>query len=419
MKTPALKTVFRALGYRNFRLFFVGQGISLVGTWMQQIAMSWLVYRLTGSAFMLGVVSFASQIPTFLLSPFAGVLADRWDRRRILIVTQVLSMAQAFMLAILTLSGNIAVWHIIALGIGLGCINSLDFPSRHSFIIEMVEGKEMLGNAIALNSLLFNMARLVGPSIAGILIAVIGEGLCFFINGVSYLAVIVSLALMKMGNRKKKIAKSDVLKGFIEGVRYTFGFSPIKHILVLLSIVSAMGMSYVILLPVFVKDVLHGGPAMLGFLMASVGVGASIATVFLASREKVLKLGRIIPISASAFAIGIVLFSLSHVLWLSLLLLAFSGFGFMVHMAASNIILQTIVEDDKRGRVMSFYTMAFMGMAPIGSLLAGTLASWLGVTNTLVIGGFVCIAGALIFAARIPRLKVMVRPIYEKASLRS
>lgn len=411
---PAFETIFRALNYRNFRIFFAGQTVSLVGTWMQQVAMSWLVYRLTNSAFILGVVGFASQIPTFILSPVAGVLTDRWDKRRMLILTQTLSMIQAFVLATLVFKGAIAVWHIIVLGVFLGAINSLDIPARQSFLIDMVERKEVLGNAIALNSLMFNMARLIGPSIAGLIIAMVGEGTCFFVNGLSFLAVILSLSLMKIIERAPKVKKSRVLYGIKEGFNYTFGFPPIRAILALLSVISLMGMSYVTLMPVFAKNVLGGGPSTLGFLMAATGIGALTATIFLASRKRVLKLGNIIPVSSSIFAVGVILFSLSRTLWVSMALLAVAGFGFMIHMASANTILQTIVDDDKRGRVMSFYTMAFMGMAPLGSLFGGTLAAWIGATNALIIGGVVCILASMVFAGRVKALKKMVHPIYER-----
>lgn len=413
LRESLLKTVFRALEFRNFRLFFVGQSISLVGTWMQQIAMSWLVYRLTGSALILGVVAFASQIPSFILSPISGVLVDRWNRHRILVVTQVLSMLQAFVLAFLIFRGLIAVWHIIILGIFLGCVNSLDIPARQSFIIDMVEKKEILGNAIAINSLMFNVARLLGPTVAGMLIALVGEGLCFLINGVSFLAVIFCLLLMNIKVRVRKYAKRHVIKELTEGVKYTFGFAPIRYILILLSSISLMGMSYVVLMPVFANKVLKGGPQTLGFLMAAVGVGALIGTIFLASQKKVLKLGSIIPVSSAIFSFGLILFSFSRALWLSVLFLAFTGFGFMVNTASSNTVLQTIVEDDKRGRVMSFYTMAFMGMAPLGSLLAGIFASWIGVTNTLVLGGVSCAIVSSFFAGKIKKLEKLTRPIYE------
>jgi len=416
-RESTLVSVFRALKYRNFRLFFVGQSISLIGTWMQQIALYWLVYRLTNSAFILGLVGFSNQIPTFILSPFMGVIADRWNRHRILIVTQTLSMIQAFILAGLVLTGTIAVWHIIVLGLFIGCVNSLDIPARQSFIFEMVEKKENLMNAIALNSLMFNAARLVGPSIAGLLIAVVGEGACFLINGVSFLAVLASLFAMRLMPHKLEAKQSHVLEGMKEGFTYVFSFMPIKIILSLLSVVSLMGASYIVLMPVFARDVLHGGPWTLGFLMASASAGALMATVYLASRKTIVGLGRIIPIASSMFAIGIILFSLSRAVWLSLLLLVPIGFGMMVHMAASNTILQTVSDDDKRGRVMSFYTMAFMGTAPLGSLLAGSMASRLGATNTLIIGGAACLVASIVFAAKLPLLRAAIHPIYKKIGI--
>ncbi len=379
--------------------------------------MSWLVYSLTNSALLLGVVGFVSQIPAFILSPFGGVMADRLNRHRILIITQTLSMLQAFILAALILTGNIAVWHIIVLGMFLGCINAVDIPARHSFLVEMVEKKENLGNAIALNSLMFNSARLIGPSIAGIIIAIVGEGICFLINGISFIAVIWSLMAMKVSPRQKEVGHYHLMKGLREGFDYTFGFAPIKFILLLLGVISLMGTSYVVLMPVFARDVLGGGPATLGFLMASAGVGALVATVYLASRKSVVGLGKKIPVFSAIFALGLILFSLSHTLWLSLALLAFIGFGFMSHTATSNTILQTIVDDDKRGRVMSFYTMAFMGMAPLGSILAGGLASRIGATDTLIIGGVGCILASLAFASKLPLLTSAIHPIYKRMGI--
>jgi len=403
--------VFRALKYRNFRVFFFGQSISLIGTWMQYVAMSWLVYRMTNSAFMLGVVGFASQIPAFILSPFTGVLADRHNRHKILLFTQALALLQALILAILTMTGNIQVWHIIVMGIFLGCVNSLDIPARQSFILQMIEEKENLGNAIALNSMMFNMARLIGPSIAGVLIAIAGEGVCFLINAISYVAVIVSLIAMDEGIkiRKDKKVDYDIFKDLKEGFNYAFGFQPIRAILLLLGIIGLMGMSYAVLMPVFAKDVLGGGPYTLGFLMAAVGVGALAGTVYLASRKKAIALGNTLPISAGVFGIGITAFPLSHNIVISLLLLFIAGFGIMVQMAASNTILQTIVDDDKRGRIMSFYTMAFMGMAPLGSLLAGGMATRFGASNTLAISGVCCIIAAVIFFFKVPFLRNIAR----------
>ncbi len=392
-----LGNLFRALKYRNFRLFFVGQSISLIGTWMQSIAMSWLVYRMTGSALLLGIVGFSSQIPTFILSPFAGVFADRYNRHKIIIATQALSMMQAFILAGLTLSGKIQVWQIIALGLFLGCVNAVDIPTRQTFLIDMVEKKEMLGNAIALNSAIFNGARLIGPTIAGILIAIVGEGICFLLNAISFLAVIASLLMMKLNRKEEKGHESNVMGELKEGVDYAFSSRPIRMILFLLSIISMLGMSYVVLMPVFAKDIHHGGPGTLGIFMAAIGVGALIATLYLAARKEPPTLEKGIPVSATIFASGVILFALSRVLWVSIILLVVTGFGFLATTASSNTIIQTVVDDDKRGRVMSFYAMAFMGMAPIGSLLAGTIASKFGATDALLFGGFSCLFANLIF----------------------
>ncbi len=411
------KYIFRALKYRNFRLFFFGQSISLVGTWMQAIAMGWLVYRMTNSPVLLGIVGFSSQIPSFILGPFAGIMADRFNRHRLLIVTQILSMVQALLLAVLTMSGSIAVWHLIVLGFFLGCINAIDIPARQSFIVEMVEKKENLGNAIALNSLMFNAARLVGPTIAGVIIAVTGEGICFLINGLSFIAVIISLAAMKLKPRKEEAQSSDLVKYIKEGVMYTFGFAPIRYIIMLLAVISLMGTSLMVLMPVFAKDILKGGPGTMGVLMAGVGAGALVATIYLASRKSVLGLGSLIPVSSGIFSAGIVLFSFSHSTVISILLLAFTGFGFMSHMAASNTIVQTIVDDDKRGRVMSFYAMAFMGVAPIGSLLGGFLAEKIGAANTLILSGSCCMMASLVFASKLPAIRKLVHPIYRKIGI--
>lgn len=412
-----LKVIFHTLRYRNFRLFFAGQTVSLVGTWMQHIATGWLVYRMTNSPLLLGVVGFASQIPVLVLSPFAGVIADSSNRHRLLIVTQALAMLQALVLAALVLTGTVQVWHIIALGVFLGCINSLDIPVRQSFIVEMVEKKENLANAIALNSLMFNSARLVGPSIAGFVIAFLGEGPCFLINGISFLAVIASLLAMDVKAVHVRKKKTDMLSGVREGFSYAFGFAPIRFILSLLSVISLTGMSYVVLMPVFARDILKGGPETLGFLMASIGVGALGATLYLASRKTVVGLGRLIPASAFVFASALILFSMSRTLWISMALLGAGGFGIMVNMAASNTILQTISDDDKRGRVMSLYTMAFIGVSPFGSLAMGGLAGRIGVTNTLVMGGIVCILASAIFATKLPLLRRAIHPIYRKIGI--
>jgi len=410
-------SIFRALHHKNFRLFFFGQGISVIGTWMQSIAMSWLVYRLTNSAFLLGVVGFSGQIPIFLLAPFAGVSADWWNRRRILVITQTLAMAQAFILALLTLTGTIVVWHIITLSLFLGLVNAFDMPTRQSFVVEMVEKKEELGNAIALNSFLFNGARLVGPSIAGILIAILGEGMCFLLNSISYLAVILALLAMRINIRRKEIEITPLFQSLREGFSYAFGSTPIRYILLLIGLLSLVGMPYSVLMPVFARDILHGGPNTLGFLMATLGLGALVGAFYLALRKSAAGLENMIAIASSIFGAGLIAFSLSRLLWLSLLLLLLTGFGMMVQWASSNTVLQTIVDDDKRGRVMSIYTMAFIGTAPFGSLLAGSVASRIGVPNTLMISGILCILGSLMFATRLPSLRKAVRPIYERMGI--
>jgi MFS family permease len=415
--TGRFKVVFRSLKYRNYRLFFAGQSVSLVGTWMQRIAMPWLVYHMTGSALLLGVVGFAGQIPSFLLSPVAGVLTDRWSRYRVLLVTQILSLIQAGVLAWLTLTGGIQIWEIIVLSVILGCINAFDVPARHSFVIDMVEKKEDLGNGIALNSLMFNGARLIGPSIAGIMLATTSEGVCFLLNAISYIFVIISLMMMRLNLRTGRRKEERILLELREGFRYAFGFAPIKHLLILLSISSLMGMSYSVLMPVFAKEILHGGSHTYGFLMGAAGFGAFMGALFLASRKSVLKLGRIVPASTIVFGVGLLALSVSRIFPLCLILMIFIGLGMMMQTAASNTILQTITDDDKRGRVMSFYSMAIMGTAPFGSLLAGWLAKVIGTPGTIFAGGLSCIIGALFFMRKLPELKALVRPVYVKMGI--
>jgi MFS family permease len=373
--------------------------------------MPWLVYKMTGSAFLLGLISFAGQLPTFLLAPFAGVLTDQLNRYRVLVTTQVLAMVAALILAILTLMGVIQIWHIVVLSIILGGINAFDVPSRHSFVIEMVDRKEDIGNAIALNSLMFNGARLIGPSIAGILLATTGEGICFLINAVSYIFVIASLLMMKVKDKERKKPEANIFRHMKEGLDYAFGFPPIKYLLLLLTLVSLMG-SYQVLMPVYASEVLKGGSDTFGFLMGAGGSGALIGALYLASRESVMKLGRLIPASTALFGTGLIILSLSRMFLLSLILMSFIGLGLMMHTAASNTVLQTITDDDKRGRVMSFYTMAIMGTAPFGSLLAGTMAKFLGTTATILIGGLSCVMGAFFFMKKLPELKNVVRPVY-------
>jgi MFS family permease len=407
-----LAYAWRALRHRNFRLFFGGQTISLMGTWMTRLATSWLVYRLTGSAFLLGVVGFAGQIPTFLLAPLAGVWVDRLNRRNVLLVTQLLAMLQSLALALLTLTRHINIHEIVALSAIQGLINAFDMPGRQTFLVEMVEEKQDIGNAIALNSSMVNMARLVGPSLAGAVIAVSSEGYCFLIDGISYLAVILSLMLMHIKPTAIKHLADTVLVQLTEGWKYVSGSAPIRTILLLFATVSLMGWPFTVLMPIFAGKILHGGPHTLGFLMGAVGVGALISAISLAVRKTVLGLGRMIPLSTAAFGAGLMGFGFSRIFWISLVLMLVCGFGMMQQMAASNTIIQTIVEDSKRGRVMSFYTVAFVGMAPFGSLLAGWLAHLIGAPYTVILSGACCIAGAAWFATRLPLIRERIRPIY-------
>jgi MFS family permease len=409
---PLLRSLARALRHRNFRLFFIGQGVSLIGTWMQSIAIGWLVYRLTHSAFLLGVVGFAGQIPIFLLAPLAGVFADRWNRRRVLILTQGLAMVKAFVLSYLVLTGTVMIWHVIALSCVLGVVNAFDMPVRQSFLVEMIEDEKDLSNAIALNSSMVNGARLVGPSVAGLLIATVGEGMCFLINGLSYLAVIASLLLMRLMRTNVDRLKSKAWCDFIDGLKYVFLFEPIRAIILLLALMSVTGMPYVVLMPLFAKDILHGGPGTLGFLMGGSGIGALAGALYLASRKGVLGLGKMIPIGTGIFGLGLIAFALSRNLFLSLALMPAIGFGQIVQLAVSNTLLQTIVDNDRRGRVMGFFTVAFLGMTPIGSLLAGALAHLIGAPATLFLGGVSCLVGAAVFARKLPRLRDKARPIY-------
>ncbi|MFA6499115.1 MAG: MFS transporter [Desulfurivibrionaceae bacterium] len=411
-RTP-IRHLLRALRSRNYRLFVAGQGVSLVGTWMQHVAMSWLVYRLTGSAILLGVVGFTSQIPTLFISPVAGVLADRWDRRRLLLATQSLAMLQAAFLALVVLTGVVQVWQIILMSLILGVVNAFDIPIRQSFVVEMVEHREDLGNAIALTSSLVNGARLIGPAIAGLLIASVGEGICFILNALSYLAVIVALAAMRLSPAASpRHARRPILHELQEGFMYAYRFGPIRSILLLLALVSLMGMPYSVLVPVFAKDILHGGAHTFGFLMTAAGSGALVGTLYLASRRSVRGLGRVIVRATILFAVGIATFALSGNFLLSLAALAVAGFGAMTLVASCNTVLQTILDEDKRGRVMSFFTMAFIGVAPFGSLGAGAMAGILGPRDTLLLGGVGCLVGAAVFARHLPQIREKVRPIY-------
>jgi MFS family permease len=407
----------RALRFRNYRLFFGGQSLSLIGTWMTRIAMAWLVYRLTGSAFLLGLAGFASQIPTFVLGPFAGVWVDRLDRHRVLVATQVLSMLQSFALAALALPHLITVPEILWLSLFQGVVNAFDMPARQAFLPQMVERREDLPNAIALNSSMVNGSRLIGPSLAGLVIAAWGEGWCFLIDALSYLAVIVSLLMMEVRNPQRRRAPESVATELREGWRYVANFPPVRNILLLLGLISLVGMPYTVLMPIFATRILGGGAHTLGFLMGASGLGALGSAAWLASRKSVRGLLRVIPIVAAIFGAGIIAFGYSRWLPLSLVLLLVTGFGMMQQMAASNSILQTILEEDKRGRVMSYFAMALQGTMPFGSLLAGWAAARIGAPTTLAIGGALCLLGTAWFASRMGEVRRALRPIYTQLGI--
>jgi MFS family permease len=409
--------IFRALKHRNYRLFFIGQGLSLVGTWIQQTGEIWLAYRLTHSAFALGVVGFASQIPTFLLSSFAGAWIDRTNKHRLVIVAQFLEMSQAFILAYLVIRHRITYPLLIGMSVMGGIFDALEIPSRQSFVIDMVEDHADLGNAIALNSSLVNMARLIGPATAGLLIAAIGEGWCFFLNGCSYLAVIVSLLFMHFQTATSKARHPPLLDSFREGISYAAHSVPVRTLLNTLAIVSLTVSSYSVLIPIFAAQILHGGAHTLGFLMAGSGTGALAGALFLASRKTVIGLGRVIEKGILIMGVGLLSFSFSHWFWLSWFSMLAAGFGMMIGTASINTMLQTIVEPDKRGRVMSFFTTAFIGMSPLGNLAGGALASHIGAPHSVCLAGVFCFGTALWYFRRLPLLREHIRPIYHKMGI--
>jgi MFS family permease len=412
-----LATTLRALKHRNFQLFFSGQLISLVGTWMQTIAESWLVYRLTGSSLLLGSVAFASQIPVFLMAPIGGIVADRYNRHRIIIATQASAMVLALIYAGLTISEVIRasrIWPIFVLAILLGIVNAFDIPARQAFIVDMV-GREDLMNAIALNSSMFNGARVIGPAVAGIIVAKIGEGWCFFANGISYIAVITGLLLMKVSIKPRVITASP-LENILEGFRYVRNTGPIRSLLLLLGLVSLVGMPYAVLMPVFAKQILHGGARELGILMGATGVGALLGALTLATRTGLKGIARWITLASTGFGLSLILFCgvayfLSRHFWLAAAALVPVGFCMMVQMAASNTLIQSMVPDRLRGRVMSVYSMMFMGMAPFGAFFAGAFAQRLGAPLTVVLGAIACLAGSAVFGAGLPKLRVEARQL--------
>jgi len=406
--SASLPTVLRALKHRNFQLFFSGQFISLIGTWMQSVALSWLVYQITNSSLALGSVGFATQIPVFLVAPIGGIAADRYDRRRIVIGTQVASMILAAILAVLTLTHVIDIWHIYVLGALLGVVNAFDIPGRQAFLVELV-GKEDLMNAIALNSSMFNGARIVGPAIGGILVARIGEGWCFFANAVSYIAVIIGLVVMRVQRRTRAAPEGSYLAHIIEGFRFARHTGPIRALLLLLGLVSLVAMPYTVLMPIFADKVLHGGARGLGILMGATGVGALLGALTLASRTGVRGLGRWVAWSCGGFGFFLAVFGLSRVFWLSTALLVPVGFCMMLQMSSSNTLIQSMVPDHLRGRVMALYSMMFMGMAPFGAFFGGALADRVGAPMTVVVGGLAAIGGALWFARVLPQIRVEAR----------
>ncbi|MBU1260638.1 MAG: MFS transporter [Planctomycetes bacterium] len=409
--------MLRALKYRNYRLFFAGQGISLIGTWMQMAAIGWLVYRLTGSSFYLGLVAFCTHIPVLLGSLVGGIFADRWPKRRIIIITQTLAMIQAFLLAAMIASGNITMMRIILLSIFLGIIMAFDMPTRQAFVPEMVDDENDLPNAIALNSMIFNIARQIGPVVAGFLIAMAGEAVCFFLNAVSFLAVIYSLAAMR--NARSRAAKHNgtMLAGIKDGLSYSFSFMPIRSILLYTAAMSLVAMPYSVLMPVFAKTILHGGPQTYGALMWSIGIGAFLGAAFLARRKTVEGLDMVVLFAAGVFAAGVIGFSFSKNFWLSFVLIALPGFGIMVQMASINTILQTIVDDHMRGRVLSLHVMAFIGIMPLGHLLAGISAQHFGAPNTLLFSGLLSVVVMILFARKLPSIRRLIHPIYVKKGI--
>lgn len=389
----------------------------MIGSWMTQVATIWLVYHLSQSPLLLGIVGFTGQIPSFILLPFAGVFIDRFNRHHVIIATQIFAMLQSLALAVLAFTGLINIWHIIILSFCQGVINAFDAPARQAFVPEMVERREDLANAIALNSSMFNGARLIGPAMAGLLISTIGTSYCFLIDGLSYIAVIIGLLAMKIQPRNLAVTDHNPLERLKEGFAYAFGFPPIRSLLLLLALVSLVAMPYTILVPVFATKILQGGPDTLGFLMAASGVGALGGAIYLSTRKSILGIGKLIAISPAVMGLGLIGFSLSRVLWLSLVMMVIVGIGFILQFTSGNTFLQTIVEDNKRGRVMSIYAMAFFGVTPIGNLLAGGLANYIGAANTLMIGGTLCILGSWIFMKQLPALKCLVRPIYAQLGL--
>jgi MFS family permease len=413
----SISHAWRALRHRNFRLFAAGQSISLIGNWMTRLATSWLVYRLTHSAFLLGIVGFAGQILTFALAPFAGVWIERMDRRKVLVWTQVVAAVQSFALAALTLAHVITFWEIIALTALQGVVNAFDMPARQSFLVQMVDDRSDLGNAVAINSSMTNGTRLIGPAIAGFVIAGFGEGWCFLIDGLSYLAVIASLLMMHIRPLEIKRKAARMVEQMRDGWTYVSTFQPIRTFLLLFALVGLVGTPYGVLLPIFAGQVLHGSAHTLGWLAGASGTGALVSALSLTLRKSVVGLTRMVQAAAFIFGLALILFSLSTHLWLSMLLMLFIGFGMMQVFSASNTIIQTLVSEDKRARVMSYYAMAFFGTAPFGSLLAGFLGHRIGAPHTVLLSGLLCLVGAGWFTTKLPAVHAVIEPIYAELGL--
>ncbi|HLP62354.1 MAG TPA: MFS transporter [Candidatus Deferrimicrobium sp.] len=396
-----LSTVGRAFRSRNYRLYFFGQGVSLIGTWMQNVALSWLVYRLTGSAFMLGVIGFITQTPMMILTPLTGVLADRWNRYRVMIATQVSMMILALALAILVLTHWIAMWQIIVIGLGFGVANALDAPTRHSFIVQLVDNREDISNAIALNSAMFNSARLIGPSVAGLLIAWLGEGACFLFNAFSFLAVIFALLAMRITAQDMiPTAQKSIFRELKEGFLYTFRSKPIRLTLLHFAFVALLGMSFTVLLPILATEILHGDARSLGFLLGALGVGALLGSILMAARKDNAGLWKITAMSSTIFGLGLIALSMSRSLIISLFLMVITGFGMVTIMTASNTFLQTNIEDGKRARVMAFYLLAFFGTVPVGNLITGSIGDIIGVPTTILLAGIFSLVVSLVFTLK-------------------
>ena len=400
-------STLRALRHRNFQLFFGGQLISLIGTWMQSVAQAWLVYRLSGSALLLGAVGFSSQFPVFLVAPIGGITADRVNRRRLVIATQTASMILAGILAWLTLSHRVKVPHIFVLAALLGVVNAFDIPGRQAFLVDMV-GKEDLMNAIALNSSMFNGARVIGPAVAGILVSRIGEGWCFGANAISYIAVIAGLLMMRV-HCPRLAGTGSPIEDIVEGFRWVGQTRIIRTLLMLLALVSLVGMPYTVLMPIFADKILHGGARGLGILMGATGVGALFGALTLAAKTGVKGLGRWVTVTCAMFGISLVLFAFSKWFWVSVALLFPAGYSMMLQMACSNTLIQTMVPNDLRGRVMAMYSMSFMGLAPFGALFGGALAHRVGAPITVAVGGVACVMGAIWFGRALPQLRVEAR----------